>query len=164
MNMTDFSTPTQFLMSIFMFIGASPSSVGGGIRTTTLAIMILTVMAYARGHQEVQLLGRSLYQTDIIKSFVVFTVSSITVCTSVIILLILEHDRFSVVEVLFEVCSAFGTTGLSLGITSNLSTVSQCIIVLLMFMGRIGVPVLLFVFKNKHQSRIRYPGERVMIG
>ncbi|WCN37945.1 TrkH family potassium uptake protein [Aneurinibacillus uraniidurans] len=164
MNMTDFSTPTQFLMSIFMFIGASPSSVGGGIRTTTLAIMIFTVIAYARGRQEVQLFGRSLYQTDIIKSFVVFTVSSITVCTSIIILLILEHDRFSVMEVLFEVCSAFGTTGLSLGITSNLSTVSQCIIVLLMFMGRIGVPVLLFVFKNKQQSRIRYPGERVMIG
>lgn len=164
MDVANFSVPTQFLMSILMFIGASPSSVGGGIRTTTLAIMVLTIIAYARGRQEVQLFGRSLYQTDIIKSFVVFAVSSITVSASIIVLLIIEQQRFPIIHVIFEVCSAFGTTGLSMGITSDLSTAGKCIMVLLMFMGRIGVPVLLFIFKNKQQSRIRYPGERVLIG
>lgn len=165
MDPADFSVPTQFLLSILMFIGASPSSVGGGIRTTTFAVIILTIYTYARGKNEVRIFKRSLRQEDILKSFVVFAVAMMLVSSSAILLDAVEKQRFPLMNIIFEVSSAFGTTGLSLGITGNLSTLGKLLVIFLMFVGRIGILSLLFIFKRgEHKEKYHYPEEKIIIG
>jgi potassium uptake TrkH family protein len=165
MDLSDFSIPTQIFLSILMFIGGSPSSTGGGIRTTTFALIILTIATYARGKNEVRVLGRSLLQEDILKSFVVFTVAIILVMISIISLHVVELQRFTLTEIVFEVTSAFGTCGLSTGITGELSTAGKTIIMFLMFIGRVGVLSLLFIFQTKkRKENVHYPREKIIIG
>lgn len=165
MDVSEFSTPTQFLLSILMFIGASPSSVGGGIRTTTFAVIILTLITYASGKNEVRVFRRSLHQDDIMKSFVVFAMAVILVASSIIAVDTAEQHRFTFISVIFEVCSAFGTTGISMGITGDLSVFSKLVMILIMFIGRIGILTLLFTFRAKRkQLSYHYPKEEVIIG
>src|SRR5690606_20911969 len=85
-------TTTQFLMSILMFIGASPSSVGGGIRTTTSVVIILTLVTYMKGRQEVRAFNRTIPQEDIMKSFVVFTLAAMAAVLSIIVVNGIEHE------------------------------------------------------------------------
>lgn len=165
MDVSQYDSPTQFLLSSFMFIGASPSSVGGGIRTTTFAIILLTLITYALGKSEVRTLGRSIKQEDIIKSFVVFAAAMIMVVGSVIMLDVFERQKFPLTAIIFEVTSAFGTCGLSMGITSELSNPGKVIIMALMFVGRVGVLSLLFIFRNKKRKEsYHYPQEEIIIG
>lgn len=166
MNIADYSTPTLLLISGLMIIGASPSSAGGGIRTTTLAVIFLTVKSFALGKQDVKVFGRELHEEDIRKAFIVLSVFVTILFISVILISALEyHSDFDLLEILFEVSSAFGTCGLSMGITADLSTGSQFILVLLMFMGRIGLVALLFSMKKKDSSsHFHYPKERIIIG
>ena len=160
-----FSTPTLFMLSILMFIGASPSSVGGGVRTTTFAVVLLTIHSFARGKQEVRLFNRRLADQDIMKSFVVFSTAIMLTILSIIILESSESAKISFVAIIFEVCSAFGSSGLSLGITPDLSSLGKCIISFLMFLGRVGVlTFLLFTVTSKMAPNIHYPEERVLIG
>jgi potassium uptake TrkH family protein len=165
MDVSQYDSPTQFLLSSFMFIGASPSSVGGGIRTTTFAIILLTLVTYAFGKSEVRTFGRSIKQEDIIKSFVVFTAAMILVITSMVILDVNESQSISLTAIIFEVTSAFGTCGLSMGITSELSTVGKSVLMILMFVGRVGMLSLLFIFRTKkRQEKYHYPNEDIIIG
>jgi Trk-type K+ transport system membrane component len=148
---------------MLMFIGASPSSVGGGIRTTTFAINILFLVNFARGRSTIKVFRRELDQTDIMKSLAVTLMAALMCSTSVIILSITEP--FSTTEILFEVCSAFGTTGLSMGITPYLSSVGKIIIMALMFVGRIGLLTFLVILGIKQkETHFHYPKERVIIG
>ena len=105
-DINEFSVPTILLLSIFMFIGASPSSAGGGIRTTTFAVMLLTIYNYAIGNRTIKIFKREIDVEDIIKSFIVFTTSMILCSAAVIILACIEFD-FSLMEIIFEVSSAF---------------------------------------------------------
>ncbi|MGO4886889.1 TrkH family potassium uptake protein [Anaerobacillus sp. MEB173] len=163
MDVSQFSEATQLMMSSLMFIGASPSSVGGGIRTTTFAIVLLSIFTFARGRQSIKVFGKELDQEDIIKSFVVISFAILICATAVIILSYLEP--FPIIAIIFEVCSAFGTTGLSMGITPELSTLGKQIIIVLMFVGRIGIFSLLFLIKGKEAKEYyHYPKERVIIG
>lgn len=163
MNVSDFTLPTQLLLSILMFIGASPSSVGGGIRTTTFAIMLLTIYNYAKGKDTVNVFKREISPEDIKRSFIVITTAFFITSGAIIILSITES--FPLVSVIFEVCSAFGTTGLSMGITPELSTIGKLIIMALMFIGRIGIFSFLFIIRGKIvKEKFRYPIERVIIG
>ena len=165
MDVGEFSTPTQLFMSFLMFIGASPSSVGGGIRTTTFAVVILTLITFSLGKNEVRAFNRAIKQVDIIKSFVVFSTGCFLVFGSILVLDVMESHKFPLMTLIFEVASAFGTCGLSMGITSELSVLGKAIIMCLMFIGRIGILSLLFLFKSKKpQESYAYPKEDLIIG
>ncbi len=163
MDVSLLSEPTQLVMSGLMFIGASPSSVGGGIRTTTFILVILFIIHFARGKNHVTVFKREIDNEDLFRAVVVTLMAFILCFTAVVLISILEP--FALTSIIFEVSSAFGTVGLSMGITPELSTVSQFILMLLMFIGRIGILTFLFTFKNeKKASTLRYPKERVLIG
>lgn len=163
MDVNDFSEPTLLMMIALMFIGASPSSVGGGIRTTTFALNLLFLYHFARGRRSVKIFKREIHQEDIIKSLVV-SIMAVLLCFFAVILLMLTENQ-SMMAIIFEVASAFGTTGLSLGITSELSTFGKIIIISLMFIGRVGVISFLFIIGGKAEKEsVHYPKERVIIG
>ncbi|MGE6755379.1 TrkH family potassium uptake protein [Rossellomorea sp. NPDC071047] len=163
MNVAEFSTPTLLVLSALMFIGASPSSVGGGIRTTTFALNILFLFHFARGNKTIKVFRREVHEQDIIKSLVVTMVAVLMCFVSVVILTITEDH--SLIEIIFEVASAFGTTGLSLGITSDLSSIGKSVIIALMFIGRVGILSFLFMIGGKEKTtKYHYPKERVIIG
>lgn len=165
MDVSTFSIPTLVLLAVLMFIGASPSSAGGGIRTTTFAVILLTLYNYALGRSEVHAFRRSLKQEDITKSFVVFTASALLIIIGTIVLGYTEHDGVSLLGIVFELCSAFGTSGLSLGITAELSTSGKCIVIAMMIMGRIGMLSLLFIFRpNRSKQLYHYPKQDIIIG
>ncbi len=146
-----------------MFIGASPSSVGGGIRTTTFAVAVLSVIAFIRGEYGIKIFGREIGQSDIWKAFVVIVVSTGVTMVGLIVLLIVEDAPFLVL--FFEACSAFGTTGLSLGITDQLSDIGKWTLSVLMFIGRIGVISFVLLLKaNQPKRNYNYPKESVIIG
>lgn len=153
----------HFLMSILMFIGASPSSAGGGIRTTTFALVVIFIITYARGGRSIRLFKREVYDEDLLKAVTVMLMAFIFVFTSLLALLIAEP--FSTMELLFEVTSAFGTVGLSLGITEDLTSFSKVVLMMLMFIGRVGILTFLFTFKTKKQNgKVHYPKEKIIIG
>ncbi|GAA3322731.1 hypothetical protein GCM10020331_043780 [Ectobacillus funiculus] len=122
-----------------MFIGASPSSVGSGIRTTTFAIVALSILAYAKGRSTVKVFRKEIHPVDVHRSFIVFDSSGVFLCAVSFIILASTEPSLSLTAIVFEVCSAFGTTGLSLGITSELSTLGKLLLIALMFIGRIGI-------------------------
>ncbi|WP_421380980.1 TrkH family potassium uptake protein [Bacillus salacetis] len=164
MDVSEFSSPTLLILSGLMFIGASPSSVGGGIRTTTFAIMILSIFFYAKGKDTIKVFGREVDPDDIHRSFIVIT-TAVMICSSAVMLMTYLEPSFSIMEIIFEVCSAFGTTGLSMGITTELGTAGKWIIIALMFIGRIGIFSFLFLIRGKAvKESYHYPKERVIIG
>ncbi|WLR51957.1 TrkH family potassium uptake protein [Bacillus tianshenii] len=164
MNVSDFSEATLLVLSALMFIGASPSSVGGGIRTTTFALTLLFFWNFARGKKTIKVFRREIHEDDLRKALVVPLVALMLCFTSVVVLSATEN--FTLIEIVFEVCSAFGTTGLSMGITPELSTAGKVIIILLMFIGRIGILSFLFMIKGNDikADPYRLPKERIIIG
>ncbi|OKL36648.1 TrkH family potassium uptake protein [Domibacillus mangrovi] len=164
MDLTDFSSPTLILLSILMFIGASPSSVGGGLRTTTVAIAVLSVFTFARGKNTIKIFNREVHPIDVHRSFVVVLTGTFIWGLSIMFMSYLEPD-ISLLPLLYEVSSAFGTTGSSLGITSHLDTPAKIILIVLMFIGRIGLFSLLFLIRGKEiKESYHYPKERILIG
>ncbi|MBN6187168.1 TrkH family potassium uptake protein [Aneurinibacillus sp. BA2021] len=161
----ELSEAGQMFSSILMFIGASPSSVGGGIRTTTLAVLLLTIFTFARGREEVRIFKRSLRPDDIKKSFVFFSTAALLVVAGIMIVMVAEGQKFSLVTIVFEICSAFGTCGLSTGLPSEMTTVSKMTLVVLMYIGRIGMMPFLSIFiSNQSKADIHYPSEKIIIG
>lgn len=163
-DVTQFSEATAIVISSLMFIGASPSSVGGGIRTTTFAIALLFLINFARGKQVVNVFHREIKLIDVFRSYAVILLAGIMVMTALLILLITEPG-IPVVALLFEITSAFGTCGMSLGVTSELSTIGKVIIMALMFIGRVGLISFLYTLGGKTKvENYQYPQERVIIG
>ncbi|WP_102027535.1 TrkH family potassium uptake protein [Salirhabdus sp. Marseille-P4669] len=163
MDVSLLTEQSQLFLSSLMFIGASPSSVGGGIRTTTFVLVVLFIIHFARGRKNVTIFRREVHDEDLSKAVAVTLMALILCFVSVIIISIMEP--FSLVSILFEVSSAFGTVGLSMGITPGLSTGSQFVLMTLMFIGRIGILTFLFTFRNEKKSgSYRYPKERIIIG
>lgn len=162
-SIEEFSSPTLMVLSFLMFIGASPSSVGGGIRTTTFAIVLLAVYHYAKGRQTIKLFKREISQQDIIRAFIVVMTAILLCLTALLILSITEP--FSLLEISFEVFSAFGTTGLSLGITAELTTIGRIVIMIMMFVGRIGIFSFLFLIRGEPTKDLyQYPKAKMLIG
>jgi Trk-type K+ transport system membrane component len=163
MDVSLYTETTIIIMCALMFIGASPSSVGGGIRTTTFALNLLFLFHFARGNKSIKIFKRELHEEDLMKSVVV-TMMAIIICFfSVLVLSVSEP--FTLIEILFEVCSAFGTTGLSMGITPHLSILGKVVIMINMFIGRIGILTFLYLLGTKERKdNFHYPKERVIIG
>lgn len=159
-----FSEATDIFMSFLMFIGSSPSSVGGGIRTTTFALAILFLITFANGRHEVQIFGREIHQIDVFRSFAVIFLALFMVLGATMILLITEPHA-TTTQIIFEITSAFGTCGMSLGITNDLSIVGKIVIIVLMFIGRVGLISFLYTLGGKSKRvTYHYPKERVIIG
>lgn len=163
-DLGDFQVTTLIVFSLLMFIGCSPSSVGGGIRTTTVAIIGLYLFAFLKSEDKINVFGRRIDDDDVKKSIVVFMLSLI-MCFFAVLFLTATEDH-PLIAIIVEVASAFGTTGLSLGITSDLTTVGKLMIALLMFIGRIGMlyTLMLFVPKETRDIGYEYPSEKIIIG
>ncbi|AKC76655.1 Trk family potassium (K+) transporter, membrane protein [Staphylococcus haemolyticus] len=166
-DVTNFSDATNVIMSILMFIGSSPSSVGGGIRTTTFAILILFVINFNNNAEKtaIKVFNREIHVVDIQRSFAVFTMASILTFVSMIVILATEKTNLTFLQVFFEVMSAFGTCGLSLGVTDDISGLTKVILMILMFIGRVGlISFIIMIAGRKEPDKYHYPKERVQIG
>lgn len=163
-DITEFSQGTDIFLSALMFIGASPSSVGGGIRTTTFAIAILFLINFARGKNEIQIFNREIQLIDVFRSYAVIILAIFMVLFATIALSISEPS-LSMTAIVFEITSAFGTCGMSLGITGDLSNFGKILIMLLMFVGRVGLISFLFTIGGRTtKTKYHFPKERVIIG
>lgn len=164
MDINEFSSTTQVLMMALMFIGASPNSVGGGIRTTTFLVVVLSVVAFARGTNDVLIKNRKIKRETVHKSYVTIVASAALVLFVLFTISFIEPHATSVLA--FEVTSAFGTTGLSMGVTDQLGPLSKIIIAFLMFIGRMGVLALLLIFRPKEKKRglVEYPETDIIVG
>lgn len=163
MDVSQYTETTIIIMCALMFIGASPSSVGGGIRTTTFALNLLFLFHFARGNKSIKIFKRELHEEDLMKSVMV-TMMAVIICFFTVLILSIS-EPFSLTEILFEVCSAFGTTGLSMGITPDLSILGKVVIMINMFIGRIGILTFLYLLGTKERKdNFHYPKERVIIG
>ena len=163
-DLGDFQITTLIIFSLLMFIGCSPSSVGGGIRTTTVAIIGLYLYSFLKSEDNINIFGRKIDEDDVRKSVVVFMLS-LGMCFFCIVFLSATEEQ-TLISIIIEVTSAFGTTGLSLGITGDLSVVGKITIAALMFIGRIGMlyTLMLFVPKETRDLGYEYPSEKIIIG
>ena len=163
-DLGDFQITTLIIFSLLMFIGCSPSSVGGGIRTTTVAIIGLYLYSFLKSEDNINIFGRRIDQDDVRKSVVVFMLS-LGMCFFCIVFLSATEEQ-TLISIIIEVTSAFGTTGLSLGFTGDLSVVGKITIATLMFIGRIGMlyTLMLFVPKETRDLGYEYPSEKIIIG
>jgi trk system potassium uptake protein TrkH len=153
---------TLFLMMLLMFIGASPGSTGGGIKTTTAAVLWLALSSSLRGQENVGFYRRTLPREIVQKAMSVTLMALVIVAGFTLLLLYTEAQPFS--SILFEVVSAFGTVGLSVGITPSLTTPGKLLITVLMFIGRLGPLTIAYSFlKLGKKANYVYAEERVMI-
>jgi len=154
---------TLFLLIFLMFVGASPGSTGGGIKTTTFAILILAVINMIKGKEELEIFNRTIPKKIVYKAITIVVVSAFIVSFGTGFLLVTQHDSF--IHLLFEATSAFGTVGLSTGVTFHLNTIGKLIIIFLIYIGRIGPLTLAFaVGRYSHRLKREYPKARIMVG
>lgn len=164
-DLTTLTEATQFFMGGLMFIGSSPSSVGGGIRTTTFAILVLFIINFSNGRTTIQVFNKEIHPLDMQRAFAVMILAIIICFTALAVILGFENGKHQFLEIFFEVMSAFGTCGLSLGITSELATPSKIVIMIVMFIGRVGLITFVVMLGGKAEPvKYHYPKERVMIG
>ncbi len=153
-----------FFMIALMFIGASPGSTGGGIKTTTISILFVCTRTVLRGYEEVLVYRREIPPSRILKAISVVVGSGMTV-VAVTTTLALFNPEFSFLQLFFEAVSAFATVGLSTGITASLSTLSKLVIVATMYVGRVGVLLFMAALVGDHSpTLVKYPEEDLLVG
>jgi trk system potassium uptake protein TrkH len=158
-----FRFPTLLLTMFLMWVGASPKSTGGGIKTSTLAIAILNILSLAKGRERIELYRREIVEVTVKRAFAMISLSIIVIAIGVLGISAFEPD-LTMIEIAFESVSAYSTTGLSMGITSSLSPISKFIIIILMFVGRVSaLTVLIAIFRNVINQNYRYPKEEITI-
>ena len=150
------------IMLFLMFVGASPGSTGGGIKTTTMFTIILAIIRIPT-HSEVKAFYRKISDSSIIKAFLVATLAMFAILVTGGIIFSIEGTAFSFEEVIFECVSAFATVGLSMGITTSLSSLSKIILIFLMFVGRLGPLTIAFSWRTS-AKRFHYIEEDILIG
>ncbi|MFA6419086.1 MAG: TrkH family potassium uptake protein [Candidatus Margulisiibacteriota bacterium] len=155
--------PTLLLMMVLMFIGASPGGTGGGINTTTFAVIIGTIWATLKGFRNTIMFNRRIPVETVRRAITLTFLALAAVGFSIFLLDNIEH--FSLMEVAFEIFSAFGTVGLSMGITPNLSTAGKLLVMLVMFIGRVGpLSLLIALTLGQRENKVEPPKEGVSIG
>jgi trk system potassium uptake protein TrkH len=165
-NTTDtahMSKASVFISLILMFIGASPGSTGGGIKTTSFAVIILSVVAILSSNRDVIVFRRRL--SDILVRRVMALIAISIMLIFIIIFLLMIIEPFSFEHIAFEVISAFGTVGLSMGITPYLSETGRILITILMYFGRIGPLTFIFALsRKKMQTDYQFSEEKISVG
>jgi len=164
MDVAQFTTAVHVFFVGLMFLGSSPNSAGGGIRTTTLLTTFLGSRSFALGRNQVVYHGRTIPHETVFKSFIVLFGAITLIAFNVFVLSVVESMDFKML--LFEATSAFGTTGLSLGATPELHSVSKILLIFTMFIGRVGILAFLLMFKPERQKKgyVTYPEMDIIVG
>ncbi len=158
-----FAPFSVLLLIILMFVGASPGSTGGGIKTSTLGVIFATIKSWMKGFRSVRIFRRTLSRVAINQAFCILFLSLIWAIVAVFILL--QTEQGEVVDIIFEEISALGTVGLSRGITSDLSLIGKIIIITSMFWGRLAPLVIAIHVANKSAvEKYNYPEEKIVLG
>ena len=152
-------------MMILMFIGAGSVSTGGGIKLSTFLCLMAMIIAFIRKKNEPVFLKRSVHRYDIFKALTITLLSIGVIFAAILILLLSEKPTLSFLQIAFEVVSAFGTVGLSTGITPQLSAIGQLVIAFMMIFGKLGPLTLIFSIATRNgNDDIRYPSGKLFIG
>jgi trk system potassium uptake protein TrkH len=165
-NISQLSTSSKFILILLMFIGGSPGSTAGGIKTVTLAVVVMTAFAALRKRQEVEMFKRSVRVVVVGRAITVTLLFVVVLFASTLALSITENQNgFTMSDIMFEAASALGTVGLSTGITSSLTTVGKLIIIAAMLIGRLGPLTLLAALTfNLKPAMYNYPQEAIIVG
>jgi trk system potassium uptake protein TrkH len=157
---------SKFILILLMFIGGSPGSTAGGIKTVTLAVVIMTAVAALRKRQEVEMFHRSVRIVVVGRAITVMLLFAVALCSITLALSISESSNgFSMSEIAFEAASALGTVGLTTGITHDLTSAGKLIIIAAMLIGRLGPLTLLAALTfNLRPARYNYPDEAIIVG
>jgi len=165
-NVSELSASSRFILILLMFVGGSPGSTAGGIKTVTLAVVIMTAIAALRKRQEVEMFKRSVRVVVVGRAITVTLLFVAVLFTAVLALSITESSNgFTMSEIVFEATSALGTVGLTTGITASLTTAGKLIIIAVIFVGRLGPLTLLAAMTfNLKPVRYNYPAEAIIVG
>lgn len=164
MDLTTLGTATVLLLMLLMFIGASPGSTGGGVKTSTFGVVLAFLRSKIARRDSVHLFYRNIPADNVIKAFTVIALA-LSLIFAVAFVVLFNQPGLLMKEVFFEVFSGFGTVGLSLGITAGLSSLSKVMIILIMYAGRVGPLTLLYAFSRRRAiGKFEYVEENVMIG
>jgi Trk-type K+ transport system membrane component len=162
-DMNGLNISTIIMTFILMWIGASPASTGGGIKTSTFAIAILNFINLAKGKSRIEIFRREISDISVRRAFAIIMLSLIVIGIGIMSILIFDPDK-ELLGVAFECFSAYSTVGLSLGITASLSDPSKLIIITIMFIGRVSMlSILIAIFKKIKYKNYRYPTEEITI-
>ena len=155
--------PTTLIFILLMWIGASPASTGGGIKTSTIAVAFLNVVSIAKGKKNLEIFCREISGVSINKSFAIILLSVVVIFTSTLGVAMFDADK-NLLSIVFEVVSAYATVGLSRGITGSLTDASKIIVLITMFLGRVGmITFLMAIIKKTNNTKYRYPTEDLLI-
>ena len=157
---------TIFFMIIIMLIGSSPASTGGGLKTTTVATLFLSIRAFVLGKEDIEVYQRRIGPNTVKKAMGLFFIGVFMVIFGILILS-LVNPGFTLLETAFEVVSAYATVGLSIGGSPNLTSAGKAVIIVLMFLGRVGSLTIFIAFVSKNTKRkpkIRYPEGKIIVG
>ncbi len=167
-DLNDFKDVTLIIMMLLMFIGASPGSCGGGVKTTTFTIFIMTLFSTSQGKDYINLFNRTISKEAIFKSFAVMLVAITFLLLGILGLSVFDPtpmNRSDFLSATFEAFSALGTVGLSLGYTKKLSVYAKIVTIMLMFLGRVGPLTLVMGLRYKHRKAVyKFAEENIMIG
>lgn len=171
-DISQLTNATLLLIIILMFIGASPGSTGGGIKTTSFTLLLMMIWNRLRGNEQVNIFSRTVPEEILTRTLAIIFTSAIFVfvITSILLLWASEtglppiETRHHFVEYLFETVSAFGTVGLSMNVTPKLNDMQKLAIILMMFAGRVGPLTLAFSWYNRRRKGLTYAEESVMVG
>ena len=161
-SLNRFSGAGIFMLILLMFIGASSGSTGGGIKTSTLFVILSANISYVT-NRPCNAFKRKISDDIVQKAFIVFSLSLLLICTGTAAMCVLEPE-YSLVQILFEVVSAFGTVGLSMGITPELGVAAKLLLIALMFIGRVGVLTIAFAWIYKPPAKAMFSQEYISIG
>lgn len=162
-DLNSLRVPTMIFTIFLMFIGASPASTGGGIKTTTFALLLLNIWQVVRGKSECEIFGRRIGEETLFQAFAITSLSLLWVAFATLALTCLEDTSF--LAAAFEVVSAYATVGLSTGLSQHIGTASKIILILSMYAGRVGfMTFALALAANKPSGHIHYPKEHIIIG
>jgi len=163
LNLSSMNVGTLMFIAMLMFIGASPGGTGGGVKTSTLAVLLATIRSTVKGYGDAVIFGRQIPTYLIRKALSVVVLSFLLVCLVSLLLSITEPFVFT--SILFEVASGFGTVGLSTGITPDLTTAGKLFIIFTIFSGRVGtLSLVTALILRRRETRLRYPQEDVIVG
>ncbi len=153
--------PTLMMILLLMWIGASPQSTGGGIKTSTFAIAVLNIVSLARGKSRIEIFRREIAEVSVQRAFAIISLSLVIIGFAITLISIFE-PKIPLVDIAFECFSAYSTVGLSLGITANLSSASKFVIIAVMFVGRISMlSLVIAVFRKVKYKNYSYPKEEI---
>lgn len=155
---------TGLFVMMFMFIGSAPVSTGGGVRTTTVGLLLLSLYAWMRGRSKVVIFHKQVDPKCLVKASNVFMLSILLTFLTAFLLFLLEPSDFEFEYALFEAVSAFSTVGFSMGLTDEWNTACKIVLMIAMFIGRIGVITLAVTLSGRHNRELNYPKENIIIG